>query len=142
MEIEESDAGLDDAVTLRLVDLDDAVHPAQVEHHRARHARRGTAIAEVLAARDRPQRNAKLVCDFQDALDLRHVRGSHRRRRCMARLFARRVGVDIGVAVLIGGQHPFPADDAGEGGQRLVELRRADAGRENEFHAGEFTSIA
>ena len=69
-QIKEADAGLEDAITKLIVDFDDAVHTTHVEHHGARHARRRTSIAKVLAATDGPQRNAVFVSKFEQCLHL------------------------------------------------------------------------
>ncbi len=135
-QVEEADAGLDDAVAALRIDLDDAVQPAQVEHHRAGHARCRAAVAEILAARNRPQRDPELVGDLQHALDLLHVGRRDRRCRSMTLLAARRVGVEVGAAVLVGFQHPFATHDAGECCHGLGEARRADTRWKNELHAG------
>ena len=50
-EIEPLHARLDHGVAELLVDLEDAVHPAQVHHHRALHSRRAAAVAVVAALR-------------------------------------------------------------------------------------------
>ena len=70
VEVEVADARLDQRVAELLVHLEDAVHAAHVEHDGARQHRRRAAVREVLAARDRPQRNAGSVCGLDDRLHL------------------------------------------------------------------------
>ena len=75
VEVEPAHARLDDGVAELLVDLEDPVHVAEGQHHRAAHLRRGTAVPVVLPAADGPEGDAVLVRDPDDRLDLLHGRG-------------------------------------------------------------------
>ena len=79
VQVEPADAGLDHGVAELLVDLEDLVHVLERQHHGAAHLRRGAAVAVVLAAADRPQRDPVLVGDADDRLDL--LDGGRARRR-------------------------------------------------------------
>ena len=70
VEVEPADARLDHRVAELLVDLEHAVHPAQVDDDRAADARRRAAVAVVLADPRDPERHAVLVGDPDDRLDL------------------------------------------------------------------------
>ena len=70
VEVEPAHAGLDDGVAELLVDLEDAVHVAQADRHRAADARRGPAVAVVAPGRVRPHRDRVAVGDPHDLLDL------------------------------------------------------------------------
>ena len=70
VEVEPADARLDDRVRRLLVDLEHAVHPAEVDDDRAAHPRRGAAVAVVLADARDPDRHPVLVGDPDDLLDL------------------------------------------------------------------------
>ena len=98
------DARLDDDHAVAPVDAQDLVHPAQVEHHRARHARHGVAVEVRPAGADRHQRRRRLVGPGDDLLDLLGGAGPDDGPRRQARdealvlreLFeARRVGRDV-----------------------------------------------
>ncbi|GAM05484.1 hypothetical protein MBENS4_2482 [Novosphingobium sp. MBES04] len=84
VEIVEAHPRLDHADAALLVDLVNAPEPGKVDHHRPRLDRCSAAIAEVLAARDRPERDLVHVGGqhhFAQFLD--RARG-HRARRFMA----------------------------------------------------------
>src|SRR4029453_3224552 len=102
-----------------LFPLEDAVNPTEVEHDGARQHRRRTAVREILAARDRPQRDARSVGGLDDLLHL--LDGG----RCdggmgpVARVVVRnRVGIVV-TDHLLAGEHPFLADDLPESLQGL-----------------------
>ena len=134
VQLEEADSGFDDAVAELLVDFQDAVHPAQVQHHRARHARRGAAIAQVLAAGNRPQRQLVFIGHAQHGLKLLDAgrRDGGRRRVSIARTDG--IGIEVGVAVLVGGEHPLRTHDLAQVGQRAVESRAGHARRQYQSH--------
>jgi len=73
VEIEEADARLDHAVGQLRIEFEDPVHAAEVEHDRPRQTRRGGAIAQVLAACDRPQRRLVLVGQAHDGAHFLHA---------------------------------------------------------------------
>ena len=70
VEIEVTDAGLHQRIRVALVDLQYPVHSLQIEHDTARNDGRGAAVTQVPARRDRIERNAELVRDPNDLLDL------------------------------------------------------------------------
>ena len=136
VQIEKADAGFDDAVAELVIEFENLVHAAQIEHNRSRHARRARAIAKVFAARDRPERRLVLVGKADDRL---HFFGRGWRDGGRGRpFFFRAGGVDIGIGIAIGiGCHdPILADYASIGFERRVELSRAGTWGEGEFHAG------
>ena len=99
----------------------------------ARHARRVGAVAEILAARDRPERRLVLVGEAHDGLHFLHA-ARRKRGRCRPFVFRPgRIDVRIGVAVLVGGEHPVLAHHAFVGLQGLLEPRRRDARRQRQF---------
>lgn len=112
VEVVEADPRLDDAVSQLVVIFEDLVHPAQIQDDAARQARRGRAIAQILAARDRPERNLVLVGEAENRLHFLHAAGRYRCRRRKIRFGAWRVNICIGVAVEVGGKHPVLADNA------------------------------
>jgi hypothetical protein len=61
VQVEVAHAGLGEGVVVPVVHFQDAVHALQVEHYRARKPARGTAVRQVLAGRNRPQRNLYLL---------------------------------------------------------------------------------
>ena len=67
VQVEPAHARLHDGVAELLVDLQDAVHVPEREHHRAAHLGRSPPVAVVLAAADGPQRDAILVGDPNDS---------------------------------------------------------------------------
>ena len=81
VEVHPADAGLDDRVRQVLVDLQDAVHPAEPQLDRAAHARRRAAVAVVAALGVRPDGHVELVGDAHDRPDLLGRRGLHDGRR-------------------------------------------------------------
>ena len=128
VEIEVDDAGLDDRAAAPFVDGDDAVHALQIDDDAARQDRRRAAVAQVLARRDRVQRQLVLVRDAHDLLHLLDVdRRDGGRREPFRRLVAfRRVRVAIERDVLVGLEHPLLADGGFELAQRGSEIRGAD----------------
>ena len=66
IQIEVRHTRLDDGEVPLVIDLDDAVHALQIDDHRAREIAGRAAVSEVLAGRDRKQRNAIAVRDPDD----------------------------------------------------------------------------
>src|SRR5438067_4741350 len=60
MQVEVGDAGFDNRKMTLIVDLDDLVHPLEVDYHAAGKIRCGPAVAQVLAGRNRVEGNAEL----------------------------------------------------------------------------------
>ncbi len=79
LELRVRDARLDDDHAVAPVDAQDAVHPAQVEHDGAGHARHGVAVEVRRAGADRHQRRRRLVGPGDDLLDLFGGAGPHDR---------------------------------------------------------------
>jgi predicted ATPase len=113
--------------TAPLVDGDDSVHALQIDDDAARQNRRGAAIPQVLARRDRIKRELVLVRDTHDLLHLLHARRRHGgRREPFCRLVAlRRIRVAIECDVLVALEHPLLADGGLELAERRGEIRRA-----------------
>ncbi len=63
-------AGLDESGAQIGIDIENAVHAAQIHHHLAAIAGRRRAVAEILAGRDRPDRHPVLVADGHAGLHL------------------------------------------------------------------------
>ena len=128
-QVEEADARLDQRVAEGLVDFEYPVHPAQVEHDGAGHARRGGAEAEILAARDRRERDAELGGGLDDVLDVLH----RARQERGGRSEVLRVEDGEGVAV-VGQARGFVGDDvlraepAAERGDGRVEALTVNPG--------------
>ena len=112
---------------IAVVDLDDAVHPLEVEHHAAGIGGRRAAAAEVLTRRDRVERNAALVGDADHRLHLLGRAGRHGSRRAavLGQTSQRGIGVAVMRHVLVGREDPVLADHAGE----LLQCRGEDRGR-------------
>src|SRR5262249_31842606 len=69
-EVEEAHAGLDDRVGELVVDLQHAVHAPEADLDRVPDPRCRAAVGEVAALTECPQRNAELVGDANDLLDV------------------------------------------------------------------------
>ena len=134
VKIEEADARLEHAIAQRGIELQDAVHAAEVEHDRSRHARRIRTVPEVLAARGRPERGLVLIGEAHDGLHLFHAARRERGRSGPLLFRARCVDVRVGIAVLVGREHPALADHALERLQGLPEPRRGQTWRQRQFH--------
>jgi len=70
VEVEPTDARLDDRIAELLVDLEHAVHPAEVDDDRPAHPGRRAPVAVVAPDARDPDRHPVLVRDPQDGLDL------------------------------------------------------------------------
>jgi hypothetical protein len=122
VEVEPAHAGLDDRVAELLVDLQHAVHVAQADDHRAANPRRRAAVAVVAPGAVRPQRNATLVGDADDRLDLLD-RGGHQHRRRRVLVPRRELERVAELAqVLVGGQDLGRAERRGEVVDRAGEV--------------------
>ena len=98
------------------VDLDDPVHPLQVENDAAGQGGGGSAVAQILARGDGIDRNAIPVGDLDQLDDLVRIVRRHRRGRGALIGFAPqdRVGVAIEFQVLVGSEEPLVPDDTRE----------------------------
>ena len=130
VQVEPAHAGLDDGVAELLVDLQDPVHVPERQHHRAAHLRRGTAVAVVLAAADGPQRDAVLVGDPNDRLDVLDARRADDAGRDVRGGAGDLEGIlEVLQGLGIGGDLVL-ADRGGERRERPFEVDLGDAGRE------------
>lgn len=84
VEILKSHAGLDHGIRKLLIDLDDLVHPMQIECHRSGESWGGSSVADVLATGEGPHWDVVLICDLENALKLL----KSRRTRLSVNLFA------------------------------------------------------
>jgi hypothetical protein len=69
-QLDEADAGLQHRVAIGDVDLDDAIHPLEIDDDRPRQRGRGAAVAEIAAGGGREEWNAILVSDPHHPLHL------------------------------------------------------------------------
>ena len=114
VQVEVTDARLDEGVAEFFVHLQDAVHPVEIDNDGAGQDRGGPAIGEILAAGDRPQRDTKLAGDLDDLL---HLLGCGRCDRGMGLVPRVVVGDRVRIVVahdLLAREHPFAADDLPE----------------------------
>jgi hypothetical protein len=136
VEVEPAHARLDDRVAELLVDLEHAVHVAQAHDHRAAHARGRAAVAVVAAGAVRPQRDALLVGDPHDRLDLLDRRGhDDRRRRVVVRRGVLERIAEL-VQVRVGREHLVHAERDREGVDRARELRFGETRRQRSGRDG------
>ena len=128
VEVEPAHAGLDDRVGELGVDLDDAVHRTRLTTALP-DARRRAAVAEVLAARARPERDAQLVGDPDEGLDLLRRGGQQHDRGVVGAVVLVPVGVAVLVALGLLDEHRVGAQHLPEARDGLVgereRLRRA-----------------
>jgi len=115
-EVEEGDAGFEDRIAELGVDLDDALEPAHVERHLLIVAGLWPAVAEVLAAGERPEPGAGLGRELQERLHLFDVAGAHARPPAPARVERKGVGVAFGC---LGPGDMLVADKRGRSLQKL-----------------------
>ncbi len=130
VEVDVRHAGLDEREVALRVDLEHAIHALQVHGHAAAHVRRRPAVREVLAGRDRVERDLVLVGGADDRLHLLgRVRPDGRRRDQLVRLILD-VGEVIAVRmdVFVAREDPFLADGRFEFFDRSREILRADSG--------------
>ncbi|MCY1356934.1 hypothetical protein D9M69_434010 [compost metagenome] len=127
--IEVADSWFHHAVGLLLVDLEDAVHALEVEHHRARVGWRRTAIAEVLAGGNGVHGNLEAVGDAHQRLHFLGGGGRDGGRGDALLGFppVGRIGVAVQMQVLVAGEDPFLADDLTEQADGFGEILAADA---------------
>jgi hypothetical protein len=134
VQLEEADPGLDDCIRGVAVDLEDPVHPPQVDDDRAAHARRRAPVAVVPALGAHPQRNPVLVRDPHDRLELLDRLGLHDG----GGLVVVPSGVPVGIAelpqLLVIGEHVLHSDRRPEAVERGVESLRAEVGGEHARH--------
>ena len=134
VQVEPAHAGLDHGVAELLVDLEDLVHLAHVHDDRAAHAGCGAAVGVVAALSDGPQRDAVLVGDPHDRLDLLGGRGGD---GCGGvPLVGLLVGVRIAeLAQRLGvGHHRIGAEHVDEGLDRLLDIALRNPGRQDSGH--------
>ncbi len=135
VEVEERHPRFDQGVGVLLVDLDDPVHPAEVEHHRAPHPGRAAAVAEVLADGDRPQRDAVLAGDPHRRLHLFDAARPDRPGADEVLATPERIGVGIGGKIGVRAEHGILAERRGEGLQRLAQPAGRHAGWKCAVHS-------
>ncbi len=99
------DPRLDERETEIRIDFKNTVHPFQVEHHLASFCRRGRAVSEIAAGRDRPNRHFVLIANSHDLLNLLNRRRQERSGRGMVRIGDRHHGLDIGGQLLRRHEH-------------------------------------
>ena len=128
VEIVEPDAGLEQHGAELLVELD-LLHAREVHHHAARKQRGRAAVAEVLAAADRPDRHAELVGDAQRRLDFLDRRRSDRSRRDVVPFLDREL-VAVPGAVEALEEHLVRPERAFERALRLGQLGLVEARRQ------------
>ncbi len=122
MQIEEPDAGLDDAVTELGIDLENALHARESRASRCRAWRAQTRHNRSSCR----ARSATAECDDRFAirthlLHLLRARCHQRGARRMLDLVARGVQIQIGLAILIRREHVLLAEHAFERGERRAE---------------------
>ena len=131
-DVVEADAGFHQHGVVAGVDVEDAVHPLQVEYHAPGQDRRGAAVAEVLAGGNGIERHQVPVGHPDDGLHLlRRIRrdGGGDLRFQVGVLVD---GVDILVerGVLFAGEYPLLADDIGELLQCARKVLFGNSGRD------------
>ncbi len=134
VQIEIADARLHHDIAMPFVDLDDPIHPLQVENDAAGQGGGGPAVAQILARGDRIDGNAIPVGDLDQLDHLVRIVRRHRRGRGALIGFAPqdRVGIAIEFQVLVGSEEPLVSDDTRERLKRGREIGLADIGRQ--FH--------
>ncbi len=116
IDVEVADTGFDEGVGVLLADLENAVHPLEVQDHTAGIDRCRAAVGKVAPGRDRVERDGVAIGDGEDLLNLLDRIGSDRRRDdLLLRLFpVGRIRVLVGRYVLVFGDDPLRADCARE----------------------------
>src|SRR5690606_34236617 len=101
--------------------------------------RRGTAVAQVLARRDRIDRNAVAICRPHDLLHLLGGRRAHGRRdRDLRRLaHERRIRILVHRDVFVAGEHPVRPYGTTKLLERSIPVARADSFRTRHSHHSE-----
>ena len=110
------DAGLHLGDAVRVVDLEDAVHLGNADHHRV--LLRDGASGERGSGAARHDRHALLAAIAQHGGDLLGGRGQHDRERHAA-IGGQRVGL-VGPALILGGDQGLGRDEPGEAGENLL----------------------
>jgi hypothetical protein len=122
VEVEPAHTRLDDGVRAVLVDLEDAVHPAEADYHGALQPRRRAAVAVVHPGRVRPDGDPAFVRDPDDLLDLLDGLG-HDDRGCEVVVPGReRERVAELREVALGREHAIGAQRRGESLDGAVEV--------------------
>lgn len=122
VQIEKAHARLDQHITEVRVDFEDLVHAFQIEHDRARQARRRPTIGEIAAARDRPHRDAILIGDLETGLHLHDAVRCQRCRRHEVVVIDDRIGIAITLQITLDvGVDEFAADGADKRSPGLSE---------------------
>jgi hypothetical protein len=130
IQVDVRDAGLDEREVAPRVHLEHAIHSLEIHGNAAAHVRRRAAVREILARRDRVQRNLELVRSANDRLHLLGGIRSHGGRRDQLVRLILDIGevIAIRVDVLIAREHPVLADGRFELFDRGCEILRAYSG--------------
>ena len=133
IEIDVGDAGLDEREVALVVADENAVHALQIDRDAAAHVRRRAAVGEVLARRDRVQRNLVLVRRADDRLHLlRRIGADGRRRDQLVRLVLDvREVVAIRVEIVVAREHPVAADGVLKLANGRLKRLGTDSGRQD-----------
>ncbi len=123
VQVEVADPGFDERIGKRFVDINNAVHPLQVQHDRTRQPRRRATVRKITPGGNGPERNAVLRGDAQSRADgfdrvrLQRSGGGERRRLAGGERIA--VRGEIGP----GRHHMLFTHNRAPCGERPVELR-------------------
>ena len=131
VKLEEADARLDHGIAQRFVDLDDSVHAFEVENDGALEPRCRAAIAMVLAAGDRPERDPVLARHGENVLDLLDGGWRNRRGSGVIHRIARSEGIEISLEIFLRAENPLLADDIGKGVEGFIEAPLGHVRRQN-----------
>ena len=133
IEIDVGDARLDEREVALVVADENAVHALQIDRDAAAHVRRRAAVGEVLARRDRVQRNLVFVRRPDDRLHLlRRIGADGRRRDQLVRLVLDvREVVAIRVQVVVAREHPVAADGVLKLANGRLKRLCTDSGRQD-----------
>lgn len=124
-------ARFDQCGTHHRIDLDDLVHPLQVENDLSPVVRCRCTVAEIVTRRDRPDRNLILVADGHDALDLFDRGGGQRRGRRKLLLRFRHHDFPVGDQLFVPQQDAILPQQRSELVDRLLKrLLRHAAGKD------------
>ena len=131
-DVVEADAGFHQHGVVAGVDVEDAVHALQVEHHAAGQDRGRAAVAQVLAGGDRIERHQVLVGHPDDGLHLlrRIRRDGGGDLRFQVGVLVDGIDVLVERGVFVAGEDPLFADDIGELLQRARKVLLGDSGRD------------
>ena len=134
VQVEEAHARLDDRIGGVAVDLEHAVHPPQVHDDGPAHARRRAAVAVVPALRAHPERDAVVVRDPHDRLELLDRLGLHDGGGLVVVPPREPVGVAELPQLLDVGEHVLRADGRAEAVESRVECLLGQVGGEHARH--------